>query len=883
MANNNNNIVIKCGFDPNRSVTQVTQVGTNADLLSGQTEQRGVLPTFTDANTKYYKSTGNDGTGDGTFANPYLTFYKALQECHDDVAAFVFVVGLDNVTNQSQYYFEHTSTKNIGCYANTGTTTTLKYPNSYVTSDRSVDTKTGGEFYKIYVPLFNNNQDNEVEEVDASPILVAITTNGSTYYSDQYYNSNNQLLKKYDGGYEKCDIIDFNDYIYISSEDGIGNHDLVRVDSWGVYGETSITTSLTQVKLTKTDNYIWFLDGNTIKKMDNAYSVSSSFLVTGADFLTIESLGNKLVAYDQTNKDLYYSVDEGANWNLAFDLTALALSLNDIKRLKDSLYFYDNYNLYKIKSDFSGYDLVISNKGIYNVDYYNNHIYIKTARNGVNDIIYEKYTLDGNYIQIFIDDSESILEGDFGFYNGMFYYNVDDGVVPNQLRQIDLKLLTIEVNVNNSITFNGIKFDGNNLSHSNLFVFSINNYYDINMRYCNSFNSNFNLYLYTKQGLDGHTFEIDHSIIHDSNYGIISLSNDSETENTYNYNLMYNINSIGLLIEKISDDCTFNTFYAINDLFYVGSNYIYLYDNIIQNIYSNVLEFYNVTSYSFNFGYNLIDYMIDDYITYADFVAFGNQIGNPLFYDVTNYDFRIKIKEAKASNNQYFKFDSPAKTMDSGTVMIGCYIYTWSNSDNEYKYIINTEYKPNEVEINYILKNYAENTDLNGDLYKFNRGNRLQMTFNWNESHQPYEHFFQILKVFNEKLPVSVFPNFPDPIAQGTGNFIAPTQIISLDTMFELDRYSGYWVEVIISAVSYWFMIDTQQGDLIELVDLNEYALSSNSACSYKIWYINMIPVGENIQSNLMGFYGMRQTNKYITYRNYSLTLEAYHNKRILD
>ena len=72
------NIVFKAGIDKDRSETQINQVGTVDDLLSDQTEIRGTLPTFTDLNTKYYTSTGNDTTGTGTSANPYATLEKAF-------------------------------------------------------------------------------------------------------------------------------------------------------------------------------------------------------------------------------------------------------------------------------------------------------------------------------------------------------------------------------------------------------------------------------------------------------------------------------------------------------------------------------------------------------------------------------------------------------------------------------------------------------------------------------------------------------------------------------------------------------------------------------------------------------------------------------------
>lgn len=114
-------IQIKYGISNSYTNTQNNYVG--AQNVAGR---RGTLPTFTDANTKYVAKTGNDTTGTGVSASPYLTIAKALSTLG---GAFIYCVikdsGVYNVSDNNTNVTLNWNVANTSLYAADGQTPTL--------------------------------------------------------------------------------------------------------------------------------------------------------------------------------------------------------------------------------------------------------------------------------------------------------------------------------------------------------------------------------------------------------------------------------------------------------------------------------------------------------------------------------------------------------------------------------------------------------------------------------------------------------------------------------------------------------------------------------------------------------------------------------------
>lgn len=78
-------------YNPIRTYPGTTQ--NNFPGASSVVGRRGVLPTFTDVNSKFVAKAGSDTTGTGTFAAPFLTIGKAFTQI---AGAFVFTVIKDS-------------------------------------------------------------------------------------------------------------------------------------------------------------------------------------------------------------------------------------------------------------------------------------------------------------------------------------------------------------------------------------------------------------------------------------------------------------------------------------------------------------------------------------------------------------------------------------------------------------------------------------------------------------------------------------------------------------------------------------------------------------------------------------------------------------------
>lgn len=266
----------------------------------------------------------------------------------------------------------------------------------------------------------------------------------------------------------------------------------------------------------------------------------------------------------------------------------------------------------------------------------------------------------------------------------------------------------------------------------------------------------------------------------------------------------------------------------------------------------------------------------------------SNINGNPLFINTTTKDFRLQTIFSQASNGQYFNFNSIAYNIGSDA---GCYIVDYTNNDEEYSFVIQTQFYPEDVKLEYHLKQINEKENLRGDIKRSFVDDRLRVIIDFPDStSQNIEHFYQLLRIAKERLPVSVYFNEPFNItndtgfftlnSNGTGNFKCHVN------SYSFNQYRSFWIEIFNTDDDAWyeFFIDSVDAEFIEFKDLkNNYSSIgsvSNQDTQMRIRYINMTPLLETFEGHQFAFFGFQNLDNVISPQGYSITFEAFHNLR---